>query len=474
MNQFVRPGEERLLTSDSSRFDIAGRSALQIGALMSAGLASAEEVAERTLAAIAAGEDQAIFTRLTPERARSEAHAATRRLREGRPASLLDGVPIVWKDLFDLEGITTTAGSRVLEADAPAKADAAVVARLKAAGMVCIGRANMTEFAYSGIGLNPHYGTPRNPHGGGQGRVPGGSSSGSAVAVARGLTPVAIGTDTGGSVRIPAAFNGVIGYKASTDRYPMDGVFALSPTLDTLGIFARTVEDVVVVDAAMCGLAAPDLRKETIEGLRVIVPTNVVFDDCQAAVAKNFEAALARLEKAGAVIERGPMPVFDEILALSARHGTIVAAEAYAAHKTRVEGPDVARIDRRVAKRIGLAGSMPMVDYIALLQARSRLIRQTTRFLGGRCVVAIPTVAHTAPSIDALEGDDELFARMNMKTLRNTMLGNFLGWCGVSFPTGTDEGGLPTALLLSGAPQTDERLLSLSLTAQSIVQEPAD
>ena len=462
------------MTSYPARFDIRGRSALQLGAAMSGGLLSAEEVAERTFAAIAACEDQAIFTLLTADRARAEAHAAARRLREGRPASLLDGVPIVWKDLFDLEGVTTTAGSRLMEADPAAGKDASVVARLKGAGMVCIGRANMTEFAYSGIGLNPHYGTPRNPHGRGEARVPGGSSSGSAVAVARGLAPVAIGTDTGGSVRIPAAFNGIIGYKASTDRYPMDGVFALSPTLDTLGIFARTIEDVVVVDAAMCGFAAPDLRKEPIDGLRVIVPTNVVFDDCQAAVARNFEAALARLEKAGAVIERGPMAVFDEILALSSRHGTIVAAEAYAAHKTRVEGPEAARIDRRVAKRIALAHAMPMVDYIALLQARSRLIRQTGRFLAGRCVVAMPTVAHTAPSIDALEADDELFARINMKTLRNTMLGNFLGWCGVSFPTGMDEAGLPTALLLSGAPQTDERLLSLSLAAQSIVQESAD
>ena len=250
------------MTLDFPSFDIGGRSALQLSALTSSGLVSAEEVAERTLAAIANCEDQAIFTRLTAWRARTEARAASERLREGRPVSILDGVPIVWKDLFDLEGITTTAGSRVLEGNAPASIDAAVVSRLKAAGMVCVGSANMTEFAYSGIGLNPHYGTPRNPHGRAEARVPGGSSSGSAVVVARGLAPVAIGTDTGGSVRIPAAFNGIIGYKASTDRYPMDGVFALSQTLDTLGIFARTVADVVVVDAAMCGLVAPNVRKE--------------------------------------------------------------------------------------------------------------------------------------------------------------------------------------------------------------------
>jgi aspartyl-tRNA(Asn)/glutamyl-tRNA(Gln) amidotransferase subunit A len=457
--------------SDSPNFDIGSRSALQLGALINSGLVSAEDVAERTLAAIAACEDQAIFTRVTAGRALTEARAATRRLRTGRPASVLDGVPIAWKDLFDLKNIPTTAGSRVLETAAPAQTDAAVVARLKAAGMVCVGRVNMTEFAFSGIGLNPHYGTPRNPHGRKEAKIPGGSSSGSAVVVARGLVPVAIGTDTGGSVRIPAAFNGIIGYKASSDRYPMDGVFALSETLDTLGILARTVDDAVIVDAAMCGLVTPHARGASIEGLRVLVPTNIVFDDCEPAVVENFEAALARLAEAGAVIERGAMPVFDEILSLSDRHGTIVAAEAYAVHKERVEGSDANHIDRRVVKRVKLAQPMQMVDYIAIMQARPRLIRQTNRRLSGRCVVAMPTVPHTAPSIDALEADDDLFARMNARTLRNTMFGNFLGWCGVSFPTGTDKNGLPTALLLSGAPGADDQLLSLSLTCETIIRE---
>jgi aspartyl-tRNA(Asn)/glutamyl-tRNA(Gln) amidotransferase subunit A len=376
--------------------------------------------------------------------------------------------------LFDLEGMPTTAGSRVFESAAPAEADAPVVARLKAAGMVCVGRVNMTEFAFSGIGLNPHYGTPRNPHGQGEARIPGGSSSGSAVAVARGLVPAAIGTDTGGSVRIPAAFNGVIGYKASSGRYPMDGVFPLSQTLDTLGVFAHNVADAIVVDAAMCGLLAPTVRGAAISGLRILAPSNVVLDDCEPAVIENFEAALSRLARAGAVVERGPMPVFDEILALSARHGTIVAAEAYALHKARVEGPEAERLDHRIVRRIRLAAAMPMVDYIAILQARSRLIEQTRQLLSGRCLVAMPTVPHTAPSIAALEADDEFFFRTNAKTLRNTMLGNFLGWCGVSFPTGTDRSGLPTALLLSGAPATDEQLLSLSLTAEAIIRDDSD
>ena len=451
-----------------------GRSALEIAALIGSGLVSAEHVADKTLAAIAACDDQAIFTRVTADRAMAEARAATLRWRDRGALSGLDGVPVAWKDLFNFEGMVTTAGSQVLAEAAPATADATVVARLKAAGMVCVGRVNMTEFAFSGLGLNPHFGTPRNACGRDVPRVPGGSSSGSAVAVARGLVPVAIGTDTGGSVRVPAALNGIIGYKASSQRYPMDGVFPLSPTLDTLGIFARNVRDVVVVDAAMCGVLAPIVRPAALKGLRVLVPTNIVLEGCDAAVIANFEAALARLAAAGAVMERGAMPVFDDILALTARHGGIATAEAYALHQQRIEGPQAGAIDRRVVARIKLGAAMPMVDYVALTQARARLVAQSAAEMTGRCVVAMPTVPHTAPPIAPLEADDDLFVKVNLKTLRNTMLGNFLGWCGVSFPTGTDALGLPTALLLSGAPGTDEHLLALALAAEALMHPVAN
>ena len=451
--------------------DIGARSAAQLGALISSGMVSAEDIAERTLAAIAAHRDQAIFTRVTAGRALTEARAAARRLRAGRPASVLEGVPVAWKDLFALKGLPTTAGSRLLEADPPAEADATVVARLKAAGMICTGRVNMTEFAYSGIGLNPHYGTPRNPNGRGAARVPGGSSSGSAVVVAAGLVPVAIGTDTGGSVRIPAAFNGVIGYKASSGRYPMDGMFPLSRTLDTLGIFSRTVADAVLVDAAMCGALLPASRALPLKGVRILVPENVVLDDCETAVMANFEAALERLAAEGAVIERRQMPVLDEIGALNKRFGAIVAAEAYALHKERVEGPAAAAIDRRVARRIAAAAGTTMADYISAMEARARLMAGTAEMLAGRCLVAMPTVPHVSPMVEPLEADDELFARVNLKTLRNTALGNYLGWCGVSIPAGTDAVGLPTAVLLSGAPGADEQLLSLCLAAEAAIRK---
>lgn len=460
--------------SKKQHIDVGHRSALEIGALINAGLVSAEDVAERTLAAIAACDDQSIFTRITAGRALTEARASSRRLRDGRPAGVLEGVPIAWKDLFALKGLPTTAGSKVMETDPLVEADATVVTRLKSAGMVCVGRTNMTEFAFSGIGINPHYGTPRNVHSRDVPRIPGGSSSGSAVAVARGLVPVAIGTDTGGSVRIPAALNGIIGYKASSGRYPMDGVYPLSHTLDTIGIFSRTVEDAVLVDAVMCGLILPIVRRATLKGVRILVPTNIVLDGCDDAVLENFERSLARLSAAGAVIQRGPLPAFDEILELSARRGTIVNAEAYSVHKERVEGEQAHQIDHRVVRRIRAASSMALVDYIAAMLARQRILSQMTDEMAGRCLVAMPTVPETAPAIADLEADDELFARTNLKMLRNTMMGNYLGWCGVSFPNGTDASGLPTAILLSGAPGTDEQLLSLSMTAEKIIRDGDD
>jgi aspartyl-tRNA(Asn)/glutamyl-tRNA(Gln) amidotransferase subunit A len=447
------------------------RSALQLGAALAGGVTDAVTVAARTLADIAACDDQAVFTVTTPERARTEAAAAAQRAREGRGLGPLDGVPIAWKDLFDVAGLPTTAGSRVLASAPPAAADAPVVARLREAGMVCVGRVNMTEFAYSGIGLNPHFGTPRNPHGKDAPRIPGGSSSGSAVAVARGLVPVSIGSDTGGSVRIPAALNGIVGYKSSGGRYPMQGVFPLSETLDTLGVLCRTVADAAAVDAALRGAVVPAARARPVAGQRIIVPTNVVFDDVEPAVAENFEAALARLARAGAAVERVTLPAFDKILAVTAKHGAIAAGEAFALHQARVEGPDADAMDRRVVTRVRLGGRITLADYIAVLHERRSQIAQVAAMLAGGAVVAYPTVVHTAPRIADLEADDDLFGRINSRTLRNTMLGNFLDWCGISVPTGVDGNGLPTALLLSGAPGADDELLSLGLLAEPVIRD---
>ncbi len=453
-----------------SKIAAPGHSMSQLAAQFVSVATAPELVLDQAMAAIADCDDHAIFTSLTTGRARQEAHASARRHREGRTRGPLDGVPVAWKDLFDLAGLPTTAGSRVLANAPPASQDAAVVARLRDAGMVCVGRVNMTEFAYSGIGLNPHYGTPLNPCATDAPRIPGGSSSGSAVAVARGFVPVSIGSDTGGSVRIPAAFNGIVGYKASGGRYPMDGVFPLSRTLDTLGVLCRCVFDAVLVDAALRGAVAPSAFRRPLVGQRLLVPRNVVFDDMEPAVATNFDLALARLEQAGARVEHVQMPVLDDVMALIARHGAIAAAEAYVLHRGRVDAAEASAMDRRVVGRVRLGAKVSLTDYITLLQTREHFIRQSAGSFEGGALVVFPTVPQTATRIADLEADDELFGRTNSRALRNTMLGNFLDWCGISLPTGLDPNGLPTALLLSGRPGGDDELLSVGMAAEPIVR----
>ena len=433
------------------------------------GQVDAVDLAEEAFDRIETVGDPAIFVETVRKRAMAEARAARKRLQDGAPASLLDGVPVAWKDLFDMQGRVTTAGSVVLKNDPPAKKDAALVAAGKAAGLVSIGCLNMTEFAYSGIGLNPHYGTPRNPNDKVVHRSPGGSSSASGVVVAAGIVPLAIGTDTGGSIRIPASFNGVVGYKSSTGHYPMDGVFPLSRSLDTLGPLAHSVEDCVIADAVLRGLKKPRVKAAGVKGLRILVPETVVFDGCEDAVAKNFEASLARLARAGAKVRRMKMPVLQDILDLIAARGHLLGAEALAVHWDRVKGPDAARMDARVVKRILLAEKMTAVDLVLFMEARKRMIAATEALMED-ALIAFPTTPHVAMPIAPLEADHDVFFRNNAKTLRNTMLGNFLDWCGVSIPNGTDANGMPTAFLFSAAHGQDAAVLSVALGAEDIIR----
>jgi aspartyl-tRNA(Asn)/glutamyl-tRNA(Gln) amidotransferase subunit A len=447
------------------------RTALELGAALQSGALDAERLAEQTLAAIEAVDMPGLFTRISAGRARAEAKAAAARLKAGRAASPLDGVPIAWKDLFDLEGEVTTAGSRVLASAAPAQADAPVVAALKAAGMVTVGCTGMTEFAFSGLGLNPHYGTPRNPWSGADApRIPGGSSSGSAVAVAMGLVPAAIGTDTGGSVRIPAAFNGVVGYKSTHGRYPMEGVFPLSASLDSLGVFAHDVADAIAIDAAMRdAIAAPaDIG---LKDVTLVVPVNVVFDDAEPGVVAAFEAALRRLDAAGATIERRVFPAFDGVLTLIAEHGPLVAAEANAVHATRLADPaQYAAMDRRVAARLAAGGKIPPQAVAAFHAGRSELIAEARDALGPRAMLVHPTVPHVAPLVKPLEDDDALYLKMNGLTLRNTTLGNILEFCGVSLPCGAGEAGMPVGFLLSAAGGMDAEVLAIAREIEKTVR----
>ncbi|TCA43273.1 amidase [Rhizobium leguminosarum bv. viciae] len=442
----------------------------QLSALIQAGSVDPVAVAEQVFAAIESHDDKAIFISLTRERAMAEAEASSKRLKDGRSRGLLEGIPVAWKDLFDVAGSVTAAGSRLLLRDqAPAAVDAAVVSALAGAGMVAAGRVNMSEFAFSGLGINPHFGTPKNPRGTDVARIPGGSSSGSGVAVAAGLVPVSIGSDTGGSVRIPAALNGIVGYKATRGRYPMTGVFPLAGSLDSLGPLCRSVQDAVWVDAAMRGLTAPTASHRPLAGLELVIPTNVVFDEAEPGVVAAFEAAVARLSAAGVICTPLEIPPFAEILQLMASHGALVTAEAYWLHRARITGPDAELIDPRVVSRTSFGEKITLSHYLDILSARTRLIEGVDRLVGDR-LIAFPTVAHVAPLLEPLKTDDQLFIATNGKTLRNTLLGNFLDWCGVSIPCGTGEAGMPVGFLLSGLARRDERLLPMALVAEPVIR----
>lgn len=441
----------------------------ELAALIQTGALDPLEVTQGVLADIKAHPDKAIFVTLTEERALAEAEASSKRLKEGRSLGLLDGIPIAWKDLFDLEGMPTTAGSKVLKTADPAAKDAAVVDLLKQAGMVAIGRTNMSEFAFSGIGINPHYGTPHNPRSTDEPRIPGGSSSGAAVAVAAGLVPVAMGTDTGGSIRIPAGLNGIVGYKATRGRYLMDGVYPLATSLDSLGPLCRSVLDAVWIDAAMRGSSVAPVTRLPREALEIVVPTNGVFDGAEPGVVAAFEAAIERLQKQGCRISRTAFPAFDELPKLMAQYGPLVTAEAFALHRQKLAGPEAADIDPRVVARTRLGEKTSLADYIAILEARARMTAETEALIGDR-FVAMPSVAHVAPPIAPLKADDDLFFATNGKALRNTGFGNFLDWCGVSIPCGTGDAGMPVGFLLSGKANADGPLLQAAMAWEEVIR----
>lgn len=447
------------------------RSIAQLSVLVQSRALDPVELAQQTFDAIKKSADMSVFVTLLEERALAEAEAAWRRLRAGRSLGLLDGIPVAWKDLFDIAGLPTTAGSRVLAKNEPAARDAAVVRALAGAGMVSVGRVNMSEFAFSGLGINPHYGTPKNPASPeGQHRIPGGSSSGSAVAVAAGLVPVSIGTDTGGSVRIPAAFNGIVGYKATRGRYLMDGVFPLAKSLDSLGPLCHTVQDAIWVDAAMRGPSAPTVPAAPApEELALVIPQTVFFDDAEDGVVAAFETAVERLAASGARIRRAAFPEFAEIFALMARHGALVTAEAFVLHRHRLAGAEAEGMDQRVVKRTLLGSKISLADYVEILDARERLIRSFESRLAPGELILSPTLPHVAPDIAPLEQNEELFFHVNGKTLRNTLIGNFLDWCGVSIPCGIDEAGMPVGLLVSGTRGQDDVTLSASLTVERVL-----
>lgn len=407
-----------------------------------------------------------VFIGLTPQRARAEAEASAERWRQGVPLGPLDGVPVAWKDLFDIQGTVTTAGAAVFAHHPPATADSPLVDAAARGGLVCLGKTNLVEFAFSGLGLNPHFGTPHNPFDTKVARVPGGSSSGSAVAVAAGAVPIAMGTDTAGSVRIPAAFNGLVGYKSSGARYPRNGVFPLSRTLDSLGPLAHTVEDCILIDGLFRGQPQPSLKPADLRGQTFVVDEALLQDPrVQDSVRANLDRAVDTLRDRGARIERKRVAALHEVADLIQSLGWLAAPEALAVHESLLASDDAARMDPRVRKRLEGAREFSGLNYVKLQWARERLIVQIREQLDG-AVLVTPTVAHVAPELAPLEQDTDLFFKTNLATLRLTMLGSFLDMPGVALPMGTDASGLPTSLLLSLPSGDDDRLLPIALAAE--------
>jgi len=440
------------------------RSAAAIGRLIAKGDLDPVEVAEFFLDRIERDRENPSFILVTRERALKEAAASRKRHREGRPAGPLDGVPVAWKDLVDMAGERTTAGSALLAESPPKENDAPIVANLSAAGLVALGKTNLSEFAFSALGLNPHFGTPRNPRDAATPRIAGGSSSGSAVAVAAGLAPCAIGSDTGGSIRAPASFCGIVGFKTSEGRIDKRGVFPLSRTLDTIGPLARTVEDCVLIDMALRGQSGAPVRPLDLNGVEFVVPDKTGIDDLDPAVAANLEAAMKRLAAAGARVMSRPAPLIGSMRALTAQHGSLVAIEAYAEHRAILESADAQRMDRRVVRR-AMGGRVSGHDVIKLQRGREDLIAALGDELKGALLV-LPATPMTAPPIDALERDDELFRATNLRAIHYTFLGNLFRMCGLALPSGTDAAGLPTGVQFLAPGGDDDRLLSIGLSVE--------
>jgi len=439
-----------------------------LAADLDAGRTTARALVDACLAKIAdpQGEGMRAFLHVDAEAA-IEAAEAMDRLREVRAApSPFAGIPVSIKDLFDIKGQVTRAGSRALEDSAPAAADAPVVARLRRAGFVVIGRTNMTEFAYSGIGINPHFGTPKGAWQRDVGHVPGGSSSGAAVSIVDGMAHGALGTDTGGSCRIPAAFNGIVGFKPTQRRVPLDGGVPLSFSLDSFGPIARTVACCAVLDAVLANEAMTPLQPRPIKGMRLAVPTTVVLDDLADAVAQTFERALEKLSREGALIERIAVPEFLDVAPMSAKGG-FAAAESYAWHRYLIAAKgDI--YDPRVASRIMRGESQSAADYIDLLGARKSLIARTEARIAPYDALVLPTTANTPPRISDMK-DDKAFTKANLLALRNCTLINIFDGCAISLPAHR-EGDVPVGLMLAASGGSDRRVFELAAGMEDVIR----
>ena len=436
----------------------------ELAQALAEGTTTSRSLIEDSLARIADpdGEGARTFIKIHADQARAMADAADLLRTHGRAPTRYAGIPIALKDLFDIAGEATPAGSAVLADARPADANAPVVARMMAAGFIPLGRVNMTEFAFSGLGINPHFGTPCSPWDRASGRIPGGSSSGTAVAVADGMAAAGLGTDTGGSCRIPAAFCGITGYKPTARRIPLDGVLPLAPSLDSVGPLAPSVGCCAAIDAILAGGGADAPVPIRLNGLRLAVPQNMVLDGTDDIVAAAFDKALSTLSAAGAHIETAHFQDFTDGSAVNIKGG-FAASEAYAWHR-HLLATQGARYDPRVRVRIARGEQISAADYIDLLKARTCLIDSFDRATAPYDGVLMPSVPITAPRIADLD-DERTYNSVNMLILRNTALGNFFDRCAISLPCHR-QGEAPVGLMLMGETMGDARLFSIALAVE--------
>jgi aspartyl-tRNA(Asn)/glutamyl-tRNA(Gln) amidotransferase subunit A len=434
---------------------------------LAAGATTSGRLVAECLARIAdpKGEGPRTFLKVHAEAARAAADYYDRLRTYGVTLSPWAGIPVSIKDLFDMAGDVTTAGSKVLLGRPPADTDCAAVARLRAAGFIPIGRTNMTEFAYSGLGLNPHYGTPLNPFERQRGRAPGGSSSGAAVSIVEQMSYAALGTDTGGSCRIPAAFCGIVGFKPTARRVPVSGVFPLSQTLDSVGPLAASVACCAALDSVLADEPAAALDTKGLQGRRFAVPTHYALDSLDTHVARNFERARRELSGAGAEINEIPLTELDELPGIN-RKGGFSGPEAYALHRERLESHG-ALYDPRVLVRLLRGREQTAADYLDLIRARADLQRRVDAALAEFDALVLPTTPIIAPLLQDLESEED-YLRINQLALRNTSVANFLDRCAISIPC-HEPGSAPVGLMLMGAHGGDRRLLGIAAAVEELV-----
>lgn len=436
-----------------------GMTAAALGRGIGAGEIDPRALAEAHLDAIAAhAEAERVYARVTPARARAEAAAAAERARLGVRRGPLDGVPISLKDLFDTAGVETEAGSRLLAGRTPDR-DAPCVARLTAAGMVCLGKTHMSELAFSGLGYNPMTQTSPNPFD--PDWAPGGSSSGAGASVSLGLAAMGLGSDTGGSVRIPAAWHGLVGLKTTWGLISNDGVVPLSPSLDTVGPLCRSVEDAALTLAALTGRPAPDLTGASLKGLSFLIPTTVVLDDLDPEQAAAFEGAVAALTAAGAKVTRAEVPEYAEAMETGGRLGAIVNTEGYACWGETIEArPDdiFPMIRERFRAGRTFRADQAEAARMAFRALAARFLERLAPFDAALC----PTTPNLPPSVARLATDEGYYTEQNLLALRNTRLGNLFGLSSLTLPTGRPACGV----MFTGRPHDEARLLRIGSAAE--------